>query len=59
MNYYESLNIESDFTSKRKINGKKKNTYIEIPYGWSYKVNEQFNFNGLCKLINERDYSDF
>lgn len=43
--------IDSDFYTKQ--DGRKK-AYIREPYGWTYKINhnKQFNFEGICKLID-------
>lgn len=52
---YERLEIDKEFYEKR---GKKK-AYIDQNYGWTYKVNKDFNFAGLCNLVNKRHYDDF
>lgn len=52
---YRDFGISKDFYEK----GDKKKAYIDIDYGWTYKVNKQLNFSGLCDLVNRGDYSDF
>lgn len=42
-------NIEIEFSEK----------YIDKPYGWTFKINKNFNFKGLCKLVESSDYKDF
>ena len=32
---------------------------INKNYGWTYKVNRDFDFSGICKLVNSADYNDF
>lgn len=52
---YTDLDIESTFIEMR---GEKK-PYIDLPYGWTYKINRRFNFEGVCDLVNKNDYNDF
>lgn len=52
---YQHYNIDADFIEMR---GEKK-PYIDLPYGWTYKINKKFNFAGLCELVNAKDYDDF
>ena len=52
---YRDFGISKDFYEK----GEKKKAYIDIDYGWTYKVNNQLNFSGLCTLVDRGDYSDF
>lgn len=57
---YIQYEIDSEFLKKRKSpGGKSKPAFIDCPYGWTYKINEQFNFEGLCKLVNKSEYKDF
>lgn len=28
-------------------------------YGWSFKINKEFSFGGLCSLVDRRCYQDF
>ena len=56
----EEYGITQDFLIKSKKNGSKEAyAYIDKPYGWTYRVNKNFNFSGLCDIVNSRDYSDF
>lgn len=48
-------NIDDDFLEK----GDKKKAYIELDYGWAYKVNKECNFSALCKLVSSIDREDF
>lgn len=54
---YSDYGIDSEFYEKR---GKKK-PYIDLKYGWTYKVNlyKKFDFKGVCNLVNASDYDDF
>lgn len=54
---YVEYDISEEFYSKR---GKNK-PYIDLPYGWTYKINvsKQFNFKGICDLVSKQDYNDF
>lgn len=52
---YENLKIDKEFYEK----GDKGKAYIDKNYGWTYKVNKEFNFKGLCALVNRNDYKDF
>lgn len=49
------FNISNDFIEKEN----KKKAYIDLPYGWTYKINNQFSFKGLCDLVDMREYDDF
>ena len=51
-NLYKDLDIQEDFYTKQP--GRKK-AYIQEPYGWTYKINnnKQFTFENICKLIGE------
>ena len=52
--------IEEEFTKKsRKDDSRKPYAYIEKNYGWTYKINQNFSFSGLCALIDKREYNDF
>lgn len=55
--YYE---IPKEFLIKSKKNGSREAyAYIDKQYGWTYPINKNFTFSGLCNLVNPRDYSDF
>lgn len=57
---YCNHNIENEFIIKsKKKEGQRPYAYIDRDYGWTYKINADFTFNGLCKLIDPREYSDF
>ena len=49
---YKDLDIPEVFYTKQP--GRKK-AYIQEPYGWTYKINDnkQFTFENICKLIGE------
>ena len=49
---YKELDIQEDFYIKQP--GRKK-AYIQEPYGWTYKINnnKQFTFENICKLIGK------
>lgn len=57
---YCNHNIDNEFIIKSK---KKENqrpyAYIDRDYGWTYQINTDFTFSGLCKLIDQREYTDF
>jgi len=56
----QAFGIEEEFLVKNVKKGSKKPVaYIDKNYGWTYKVNNKFNFSGLCKLVNQREYSEF
>ena len=56
----EEYKIPQEFMNKSKKNGSKEAyAYIDKPYGWTYPVNKNFTFSGLCNLVNPRDYADF
>lgn len=48
---YQRYGIGDDFLQK---NGKKK-AFIDMPYGWTYKINKNFNAEGFCNLVDEDD----
>lgn len=52
---YHDFNISKDFIEKR---GEKK-AYIDMNYGWTYKINKIFTFSSLCDLVNRKEYDDF
>lgn len=54
--YYIRFNISEDFYKKQP--GEKK-AYICKPYGWTYKVNKNFTFAGVCKLVGDAEYHGF
>ena len=49
---YKELDIQEDFYIKQP--GRKK-AYIQEPYWWTYKINnnKQFTFENICKLIGK------
>ena len=49
---YVDLDIHEDFYIKQP---NRKKAYIQEPYGWTYKINDnkQFTFENICKLIGE------
>ena len=52
--------IDKDFyTKSAKKNSKKPFAYIDKDYGWTYKINQNFTFRGLCNLVEEREYKEF
>ena len=51
----KNYNLDNDFMQS--TNGKK--AFIDRPYGWTYKINNNFNFEGLCNLVDNREYKDF
>ena len=52
--------IEKEFLEKsKKNNSKKEYAYIDRDYGWTYKVNSNLTFSGLCDLIDANDHKDF
>ena len=57
---YIDHGIEEEFyTKSKKKDSKKAFAYIDKEYGWTYKVNNNFTFPGLCSLIDQREYKDF
>lgn len=54
---YKRYDIGEDFLEK----GDKKKAYIDMPYGWTFKINKNFNAKGLCSLLEHGDgeYSGF
>lgn len=54
---YSDYGIDSEFYEKR--GGRK--PYIDLKYGWTYKVNlkKEFSVKGVCNLVNAGDYDDF
>ena len=55
---YENYTIDEEFLEKH-LDKKDKRAYIEKEYGWTYKINTNFSFKGLCDLRKEYLYSDF
>lgn len=53
---YEEYHIDEDFYIKQE--GYKK-PFIDMPYGWTYKINKTFSFSGICKLVDEAEYLGF
>lgn len=53
---YEEYNIDEDFYIRQE--GYKK-AFIDMPYGWTYKINKTFSFSGICKLVDEAEYLGF
>lgn len=57
---YKDYDIKQDFTEKsKKNNSKRPYAYIDRDYGWTYKVNQNFTFSGLCELVDKSDYYGF
>ena len=57
---YQDHRIEKEFyTKSKKKDSKKSFAYIDKDYGWTYKINSNFTFSGLCSLIDQREYKDF
>lgn len=57
---YLDYGINQEFyTKSRKNNSQRPFAYIDKDYGWTYKINNNFSFAGLCNLVNEREYKDF
>lgn len=57
---YKEHNIEAEFLEKtKKNNSPRPYAYINRDYGWTYKINSNFTFAGICDLIDEREYKDF
>lgn len=57
---YKDHNIEAEFLEKtKKNNSPRPYAYIDRDYGWTYKINSDFTFAGICNLIDEREYKDF
>ena len=57
---YMDHGIEEEFyTKSKKKDSKKAFAYIDRDYGWTYKINSNFTFSGLCNLIDQREYRDF
>ncbi|WP_419046626.1 hypothetical protein, partial [Dysosmobacter sp.] len=57
---YFKYSIEHEFTEKTPKSGAKKPyAYIDRNYGWTYKVNRNFTFAGLCELVDKNEYDDF
>lgn len=55
---YKNYNVEDEFLKKH-LDKKDKRAFIEKEYGWTYKINNNFSFRGLCDLKKEYLYSDF
>ena len=45
--------IDKEFFYKPKNKRKK---FIDIKYGWTYKINRDFTFRGLCNLVDKNEY---
>lgn len=60
-NLCKEYNVESEFIVKsKKGKSQKPYAYIEKSYGWTYKVgNKNFNFAGICKLVDIQNYEEF
>lgn len=57
---YQNHEIDEEFYIKtKKKDSKKAFAYIDKDYGWTYKINSNFTFSGLCSLIDQREYKDF
>ena len=57
---YQDHRIDKEFyTKSKKQDSKKPFAYIDKAYGWTYKINNNFTFSGLCNLIDKREYKDF
>ena len=55
----ESCHISKDFRKKQKQADGSYKAFIDRNYGWTYKINKNFSFAGLCKLVDPADYNDF
>lgn len=55
----KSYHISKDFRKKRKQEDGTYKAFINEKYGWTYKINRNFSFAGLCKLVDPVDYHDF
>ncbi len=53
---YEEYNIDEDFYIKQE---RYKKPFIDMPYGWTYKINKNFSFSGVCALVNKAEYLGF
>lgn len=55
---YKDLEIQEDFYIKQP--GRKR-AYIQEPYGWTYKINDnkQFTFEHVCKLMGEKGNTEY
>lgn len=53
---YHSFHISEEFYVKQE---NQKKAYISMPYGWTYKINKDFSFSGVCKLVGEAEYMGF
>jgi len=57
---YSDYGIENEFIEKsKKKDAKRPYAYIDKNYGWTYKINKNFTFSGLCELVDKREYNDF
>ena len=57
---YSAYGIEKEFTeTARKNDAIKPYAYIDKNYGWTYKINKNFTFSGLCRLIDRKQYKEF
>lgn len=59
MELCNNLGIDKTFLEKRISKSGKEYSYIDLNYGWTYKINKNFSFKGLCELIDENDYKIF
>ncbi len=61
---YREYGIRREFyepqsEKREKGKAKKNRAYIDLPYGWTYMINNKFTFRGLCDLVDKRSYADF
>lgn len=57
---YADYGIEAAFLEKTKKNHSQRPfAYIDRDYGWTYKINSNFTFSGMCDLVDKREYKDF
>lgn len=58
---YMEYGIRKEFyepRNEKKGKGKAR-AYIDLPYGWTYMINNRFTFKGLCELVDNRSYHEF
>lgn len=55
----KSYHISKGFRKKRKQEDGTYKAFINEKYGWTYKINRDFSFAGLCELVDPVDYRDF
>ena len=53
---YDLYDIDDDFYTKQ--TGRKK-AYIREKYGWTYKINQNFSFSGICNLLSDAERIGF